>query len=1068
MKKRMTGAVMSLLILASSLAVSDSSTMGSALENEAAEHSESMFLEEDEDQNSQENVETDSGNTDVEEEFSEGTGSESVLDEEIFSYDEETDVEEEPEFTLFSEENAEILTGDSEEADQLIQEIENGEVFALSPALPESFTGSESVTVSASDEENLSTTALDPSQYYLDVWTRVYCDEVWTEANDFIGNGNKTRMGCTYRSVHYIDDTGTEKVSPLYCLKATKDGMDSTMLKDEAVKVLKNAVIQKLLYFGYGGPGDLGTGYDPSCSHISWSKWQNRYVFTHIALSIAYFNDRGYATEAEVEHVGINRLIDKIKTLTIPARNKASVSVKGENGWVSAVGQTVPLSVYRSRPDTLPYIPDSMKDGFQMSNLMRVTDGAKAGNGITITRNSTEKWQLAYWTSASEYNSQRTSPKMMTGTSLSLKEGAYLYLIFPLNTTASRKFSCKMLLQPVSYILVDGKAQSGKDGMQDFGAYVYQGTRGKVDFTVKPSTYGSVKLVKTEANTGKKVANAKYAIYAGEDVKSGYRVMYKKDQRIETGITDQNGEITYLKLPPGQYYVKEIKAPSGYVLSTVIKNVTVTASKTASVAVTDIMNISGTAVITKKDGDTGDPLAGAEFTLYEWSKKTGSYGKTGMLLTYNSQNRVYESGEFFYTEDNQGKFRIRETKAPANYTGNWQKDFQLTEPGTHKKYSFEVLNYQADKRRIEIRKTDENTGDVLKDAQFTLYEYSISQNGYKAEGIVLKYEEESQIYVSEELLVTSDNNGKFKIVETKIPTGYEGSWEQEIDITDKNESLAFHVTNRPLPEYKGRIRLKKTDVYTGKSLEDAEFTVYQWNRRKGFYEDNLGEKRLLKYDREDGYYYTEALMITDENLGKFRIIETRNPANYTGKYEKDVVFQKKADTDIDEILLQAENTPMILPLGTITVTKKIKENDITWAHGNPTFFFVAEGTDLSGAAHRYEDYVTFVPDNYETDGNGYATVSVTLRNIPLGQYTIWEKPVLRYYLKDVWADTENVRITKKAEAAYGKDPKETAVGTAALTVEKPDAALTFLNEKARYDKFSHTDCIKNTIPLLFS
>lgn len=125
----MTGAVMSLLILASSLAVSDSSTMGSALENEAAEHSESMFLEEDEDQNSQENVETDSGNTDVEEEFSEGTGSESVLDEEIFSYDEETDVEEEPEFTLFSEENAEILTGDSEEADQLIQEIENGEVL---------------------------------------------------------------------------------------------------------------------------------------------------------------------------------------------------------------------------------------------------------------------------------------------------------------------------------------------------------------------------------------------------------------------------------------------------------------------------------------------------------------------------------------------------------------------------------------------------------------------------------------------------------------------------------------------------------------------------------------------------------------------------------------------------------------------------------------------------------------------------------------------------------------------------------------------------------------------------
>lgn len=65
-------------------------------------------------------------------------------------------------------------------------------------------------------------------------------------------------MGCTYRSVHYIDDTGEEKVSPLYCLKATQDGLDSMTLKNEAVKALTNSVIQKLLYFGYGGPGIWG------------------------------------------------------------------------------------------------------------------------------------------------------------------------------------------------------------------------------------------------------------------------------------------------------------------------------------------------------------------------------------------------------------------------------------------------------------------------------------------------------------------------------------------------------------------------------------------------------------------------------------------------------------------------------------------------------------------------------------------------------------------------------------------------------------------------------------------
>lgn len=62
-----------------------------------------------------------------------------------------------------------------------------------------------------------------------------------------------------------------------------------------------------------------------------------------------------------------------------------------------------------------------------------------------------------------------------------------------------------MLLQPVSYILVDGKSQTGKDGVQDFGAYVYQGTRGQLTFSMKPSGYGNVKITKTEANTGKRL-----------------------------------------------------------------------------------------------------------------------------------------------------------------------------------------------------------------------------------------------------------------------------------------------------------------------------------------------------------------------------------------------------------------------------------------------------------------------------------------------------------------------------------------------------------------------------------
>lgn len=977
------------------------------------------------------------------------------------------EVTDNPEFVVFDQENAGILTAENEEDQEVIREIEQGEMVAFSTALSTAFSETDNVELMSS-EEDISVTALSPSQYYLDSWVRVYCDEVWTEANDFVGTGNKTRMGCTYRSVHYIDDTGAEKVSPLYCLKATKDGMDSTMLKNEAIKVLKNSVIQKLLYFGFGGPGDLGTGYDPSCSHIDWSKWQNRYVFTHIALSKAYFNDRGYATEAEVEHVGVNRLINKLKSMTIPARNKTTVSVYGENGWISASGKTIPLSVFRSRSDNLPYIPDSMKDGFQMSTLMKVTDSAKAGNGIAVTRGAGEKWHLAYWSSVSDYEAHKTSPKMMTGTSLNLQAGAYFFLIFPLNVVAVKKFSYKMLLQPVSYILVDGTIQSGNNASQDFGAYVYQGTRGQFTFSAQPSTHGNIKLTKKEPNTGEKIAGAQYGLYAAEDLTSGYRTMYKLDQRVETGTTDQNGAITFSKLIPGKYYIKEIKAASGYKLNTSTKNVTVYGGKTTSAVVGDIMDISGTVTIRKKDGDTGEYLAGAEFTLYEWSKKDGSYGKTGKKLTYDSQKRLYQSEKFFYTADNQGKFQIRETKVPKNYTGNWQKNLKLEEPGTQKSFVFEALNYQSNKRRVEIRKIDAKTGEILKGAEFTLYEYSAAKKGYKTPGTLLTYDSKNQIYVSEELLKTTDNTGRFRVVETKIPAGYEGSWKQDINITDQDASLFFEAANAPKLDYNGEIRLKKTDVYTGEVLAGAEFTVYQWSNKASAYQNNLGSKRIMKYDSESGWYSTEKLAITDDNQGKFQVVETKNPPNYTGKYEKKIVFKKNETTGLDTIELEAENTPVVLPRGIIRIIKKVKEEDITWAHGNPTFFFVAEGKDLAGVYHRYEDYATFVEDSYSVDKNGYATVPVTIRNVPLGQYTIWEKPVLRYYLNDAWANTKNVKITRGTAPAYGIDPKEVATGTADLTMESRNASLTFVNEKSRYDRYSHNDCVKNTIPLLFS
>ena len=135
-------------------------------------------------------------------------------------------------------------------------------------------------------------------------------------------------------------------------------------------------------------------------------------------------------------------------------------------------------------------------------------------------------------------------------------------------------------------------------------------------------------------------------------------------------------------------------------------------------------------------------------------------------------------------------------------------------------------------------------------------------------------------------------------------------------------------------------------------------------------------------------------------------------------------------TEDGQILeLEAENEPVQLPTGQITIIKKILESEITWAHGNPTFSFVIEGTDIRGNKRKYEDSVVFMQDAYQVDGNDYALLEVTVSNIPLGTYQVYEKPVLRYYLKKAQANTSNVEIIKGREPAYGVVPVDIAYGT---------------------------------------
>ena len=123
--------------------------------------------------------------------------------------------------------------------------------------------------------------------------------------------------------------------------------------------------------------------------------------------------------------------------------------------------------------------------------------------------------------------------------------------------------------------------------------------------------------------------------------------------------TDEEGSLIFTGVPVGEYVVREegvplcIVAPKEQRIS--VKD------KAQDIFFTNAYK-EGNVSVSKKDFDTEELLAGAEFTLYEWSG--GEYRELKQLD--DNGDGTY-SAAFKWTEENEGRFRLAETKAPEGY-----------------------------------------------------------------------------------------------------------------------------------------------------------------------------------------------------------------------------------------------------------------------------------------------------------------------------------------------------------------------------------------------------------------